>query len=371
MKLNILHTESSCGWGGQELRILGESEGFIAEGHKVTIVCPEHAPIYAAAQKRGIPVFPVPIERKNIKGLLAAYRWLKSNPPMIINTHSSTDSWLFTLASRWLSKRPAVVRSRHVSAPVHDNWPTTWLYAKGADYIVTTGDALRDYLTCQARFAKQKVVSIPTGLEINKYPPAEDKGRAKTLLGLPVDRPVIGKVAIMRDWKGHRYLVDAFAELLKSGKSAHLLLVGGGEEFENVQKQIADLGIGEHVTLTGTVDNVLDYLHAMDLFVLASYDNEGVPQSIMQAMLTGLPIVATDVGSVREIVVENKTGLMAPPKNVQAMTDAMRQMVSDRERLRTMGLNARQFGEERFSRELMVERMEKVFTEAYASLSDR
>ena len=108
-KLKIVHTESSCGWGGQEIRILTEAKGFLGRGHEVTLLCPEQAPIYEEAQQRNIPVVALPIARKKIKGLLAVRRWLKKNSIDIVNTHSSTDSWLMALASKMVANPPVLL----------------------------------------------------------------------------------------------------------------------------------------------------------------------------------------------------------------------------------------------------------------------
>ena len=96
--MKILHTESSCGWGGQEIRILTESAGLIARGHDVRIACPPEAPLATRAAHYGVPVVHAAIARKNLKGLLAMKRLLLAERFDVVNTHSSTDSWLAGLA---------------------------------------------------------------------------------------------------------------------------------------------------------------------------------------------------------------------------------------------------------------------------------
>lgn len=120
-KLHIVHTEASVGWGGQEIRILSEARGMLARGHKVTLLCPAQARIYAEAQKQGIPVEALPIGRKKLAGMLAMRKWLKQHPVDVINTHSSTDSWLAALACATLRHAPAIVRTRHISTPTPNN----------------------------------------------------------------------------------------------------------------------------------------------------------------------------------------------------------------------------------------------------------
>src|SRR2546430_17267812 len=92
--MKILHTESSCGWGGQEIRILDEAHGMSLRGHSVAIVAPREARIYGAALKRGLSAGALPIARKDLGGLLAMRRWLQGHPLGIVHSPSSAGSWL-------------------------------------------------------------------------------------------------------------------------------------------------------------------------------------------------------------------------------------------------------------------------------------
>ena len=92
--MKILHTEASCGWGGQEIRILEEARGLIERGHDVQLVCPPEARIFVEAARFGVPVTALPIARKRPGGVIALRYWLARHRPDVINTHSSTDSWL-------------------------------------------------------------------------------------------------------------------------------------------------------------------------------------------------------------------------------------------------------------------------------------
>jgi len=122
--MRILHTEASCGWGGQEIRILDEAQGMAARGHDVVIAAPREARIYDGALKRGLNAIVLPIARKNLAGVFALRHRFKVHPVDVVNTHSSTDSWLAALACATLRRAPAVVRTRHISASIPNNLPT-------------------------------------------------------------------------------------------------------------------------------------------------------------------------------------------------------------------------------------------------------
>lgn len=315
-KLHILHTEASCGWGGQEIRILTESKAFIANGHQITLICNEKSEIYTKAKALGMTTISLNIFKKRPASLLAVMSWLRMNAKNIdvINTHSSTDSWLFALANTILRTNIPIVRSRHISAPINQHYSTKWLYTKATSHIVTTGKKLKRTLIEENKYPEHMITSIPTGIDVNLFFP-QDKTICQQELGIPKDKFVIGIVATIRSWKGHEYLVDAFYGL--NNPEAYLVIVGDGPNKKRIEQQVSDLKLQDHVLFAGQQENICTWLNALDLFVLPSFANEGVPQSIMQAMLCKIPVISTDVGSVTEIVDNENTGLIANIKDAE------------------------------------------------------
>ncbi|MHB8667467.1 MAG: glycosyltransferase family 4 protein [Burkholderiales bacterium] len=361
--MHIVHTESSCGWGGQEIRVLEEAVGMLERGHRVSLLCPREAPIYAEAARRGVPAAAMPIARKGLRGIAAMRAWLAHNRSDVLNSHSSTDSWLAALALLRLSPRPALVRTRHISAAIPGNPATRWLYQSATRRIVTTGERLREQLIRDNRFRPESIVSVPTGIDLARYAPA-DKAQAKLRLGLDPAQPCIGIVATLRSWKGHRYLVEAYAGLARTG--ARLLIVGDGPGRDNLREQVARLGLSERVLMPGNQEDVTPWLQALDVFALPSYANEGVPQALMQAMAVGLPVISTPVGSIGELLRHEETGLMVPPQDVDALRAAIERLLADTELAQRLGGEARVWVLSRCSRERMLDRMEAVFREAAA-----
>ena len=356
--LRIVHTESSAGWGGQEIRILNETDGMIKRGHQVSVLAPRETKIFAEACQRNIPAVALPISSKGIRGVASLREWIKSNAVDVINTHSSTDSWLTALACATLQKSPPIVRTRHISAAVPSNWSTRWLYQTATRHIVTTGEALRQQLWRQNGFDQQRMTSIPTGIDTSYFIPG-DKAAARAILGLPPDKTLIGSIATLRSWKGHRFLVEAFAAL--ADDSMRLVIVGDGPQRENIIRQAEELGLSGKVVMPGNQSDVVPWLQALDVFVLASYANEGVPQALMQAMACGLPVVTTPVGSIPEIVVENQNAVFVPPQDHRAITTALEALLDDRALRDHLGTEARLKAISDFGLEEMLTRMETVF----------
>jgi glycosyltransferase involved in cell wall biosynthesis len=324
------------------------------------VACPAQARMTAEAARFGVPVVALPIEFKTIAGFRALRRWLASQAPDVVNTHSSADSWLTGLACATLKNPPAIVRTRHISAPVSGNVFNRWLYrqAKG---VVTTGESLRRHLLETLDLDPARVTSVPTGIDIERFAPA-DKTAGKIALGLDPQQKHLGIVATLRSWKGHLFLLDAFAQLKRP--ELHLLIVGEGPMRGPIEERIAALGIASHVTLAGQRSDPEHWLQAMDVFCLPSYANEGVPQAILQAMLCGLPIVTTPVGAILEAVSDNDTALIVPPKNAAALAAAIGRLLDDRALAAKLGAEARRIASADFSREAMLDRMEIVFKKA-------
>ncbi len=356
--MRILHTESSCGWGGQELRILAESQGLIGRGHSVVVAAPAQSRVLSEARQRGIGTVALPIARKNLAGLASLYCWLKANPVEVVNTHSSTDSWLTALACTMLKNPPPIVRTRHISAPVPGNLATRWLYGSASTHVVTTGEYLRRQLIEGNGMMPDRVTSVPTGIDVQHFIPG-DRHAARKALGLPRDSCLIGVVATLRSWKGHRFLLEAFAEI--PGKDCLLVVVGDGPQRASLEWLAARLRIEERVRFCGDQTDVLPWLQALDMFALPSYANEGLPQALVQAMLCALPCITTGVGSIGEAAVPEETALVVPPQNAAALRSALQRLIGEPALRRELGAAARKWCAARFGFESMLDSMERIF----------
>jgi glycosyltransferase involved in cell wall biosynthesis len=371
--LHIVHTESSTGWGGQELRILAEARGMLDRGHRVTLIAPVAARIFADASRFRVPVTALPIERKRLGGVGALRDWLMKHPCDVVNTHSSTDSWLVALAWASLRKPPAIVRTRHISAPVPDNIASRWLYRDAASRVVTTGESLRTQLIARLSMNPERVVSIPTGIDTAAFrpPTLRERTMARNAIGVDPATLVVGIVATLRSWKGHRYLIEGFAAALKSPgvPKMKLVVVGDGPQREALTALVDKLGIKAQVRFGGNQPNVIPWLHALDLFALPSYANEGVPQAILQAMACGVPVITTDAGAIDEVAyagpdLERATARIVRKEHPDDLRDAILALANDSRQRDLIARNALALVRERHGIDGMLDRMETVFRTA-------
>jgi len=361
--LRILHTESSLGWGGQEIRILTEARGVARRGHDVVIAAPAEARIFAEAPAYGVQIVPLPIARKGLPGLAALRRFLAERHFDVANTHSSTDSWLMALTGALGGCVPPIVRTRHISSPVPRNAATRWLYGRAA-HIVTTGEKLRSQVIEETGVDAARVVSIPTGIDLAHFAPGE-RGGARAALGLPAAAKIVGIVATLRSWKGHRFLLEAFA--LMARVDTVLVVVGDGPVREATERQALELGIADRVRFVGNQKDVAPWLRSFDVFCLPSYANEGVPQALAQAMACALPVVSTPVGSIEELVSDGRTGVLVPPEDARAIARALGALLDDPARARALGAAALEHARARLGEATMIDAMIGVFSRARAA----
>lgn len=360
--MRIVHTEASLGWGGQEIRILTEARGLIRRGHDVRILCPDTAQIYAAASDYGVPVTALPIYRKRLPDFFALRRWLVENGRQVdvINTHSSTDSWLAALAARTLRDTPPIVRTRHLSTVVNRSRGTRWLYEKGCTHVVVTGEKLKEQLVNHNGFPADHFTSIPTGIDTDRFRPRE-RLAARSALDLDPEGIYIGILATLRDWKGHTVLFEALAALRSRWPGLRLLVIGDGPYRDRLDIRAEALGISDLIDFVGHRLDPEAWLNAVNVFALPSWGDEGVSQALMQAMASALPIVTTPVGSLTEVIHHESTGLIVPPRDAEALAGAIERLLADAALSRRLGEAARDLAVERCGVERMLDRMEHIF----------
>jgi glycosyltransferase involved in cell wall biosynthesis len=174
-------------------------------------------------------------------------------------------------------------------------------------------------------------------------------------------RPAIGCAARLEDQKRLDLLLAAVASL----PSVHVVLVGDGSRREDLARQAETLGIADRVQFVGWVDDARPYVAGLDAFVLPSRD-ESFPLTIVEAMLAGTTVVATDVGSVSEAVIDGQTGLLVPPGNVAALTNAIARVLDEPGLSSRLAAGARALAQERFTATAMARAYDQLWREILA-----
>ena len=354
--LTILHTEASPGWGGQEIRILSEASVFAKGGFRVLIACQPNAPLGREAQRRGLTVRHMAMRgAADVRACWRLRRLMRTEAVDLVHTHSSIDAWLAGFAAK--SLHLPVVRSRHVSIPVKRR--RNFVYNVLCDRIISSGDAIREVLVT-AGVDAGKIVAIPAGVDTAQFHPAVSGTAVRREFG--INGPVIGTVAMVRYAKGHRVLLRAMPEILRSEPRAVFLWVGDGVGRVALQQEVAEAGMQAKVHMVGFREDIPACLAAMDMVVLPSLRSDGVPQVIIQALAMRKPVVASAVGGIPEVIQHQRTGVLVPPNDPQALADAVVRLLRDPQSAATWAQTGGQLIDSHYGLEHMIDRTAAVYT---------
>lgn len=285
-------------------------------------------------------------------------RLLRRIGPAIV--HSRNWSTFDAIPAARLARVPWVVHGEHgrdIADPEGRNPRRNRLrrvFAPLVDRIVTVSDDLRRWLVDRVRIPTRKVMTIPNGVDVSRFRPG-DPAAARAALGLPMNNLVVGTVGRLDPVKGQATLLRAFARLRSLGADhgAILLIAGDGPCRDELTALTVSMGLDGHVHFLGERHDIPEVLQAMDAFVLPSVA-EGSSNTLLEAMATGLPVLATRVGGSPELVDNGVSGILVPPRDPQALTEAIGTYLRD-PRLRELhGASARQrtvacFGLERMT----------------------
>jgi glycosyltransferase involved in cell wall biosynthesis len=234
--------------------------------------------------------------------------------------------------------------------------------ARFTDLSLAVSQGVKDYLLKEIGLDPGKIRVVPNGVDIAAIDAARPGAEVRRELGLPDTLPVIGLVGRMDHWgKGHKELFTAMAQL-QERYPCHALIVGGGRREDEVKQMAENLGIAGQVHFLGSRRDVFDLLQAMDIFVLPSY-SEGLSLALLEAMAAGLPVIATAVGGNPEVVTDSITGLLIPPRNANALAEAMERLLANPAEAKDLGGNARRHVEANYSLEGLGREINEIYGE--------
>jgi len=227
--------------------------------------------------------------------------------------------------------------------------------------VIAISDAVKNHLQTDLKVKPEKIELIYNGLDIGKYPQynTEQITESKKWIGLKPGA-VIGNIARLSDVKGQSYLIEAFSEVTKRFPDAQLLFVGDGKIKEELLAKVSELGLSKNVIFIPSIQDTSSVLALMDVFVMCSLA-EGLGLSIMEAQGMGVPVIATRVGGIPELVKDNQTGILVGPQDSASIAKAIISLLEDRQSARQLGVNAQKNIRENFTLENMITKTEKVY----------
>ncbi|MGI5819686.1 MAG: glycosyltransferase family 4 protein [Armatimonadota bacterium] len=355
--LTVLTIITPARYSGAERVAVYLAEGLQCRGHRVVFACKHNEQLLEALEKRGIEAHPLPISGKgNLMApfLLAWFaEWVGAD---VIHTHLSTASLWGAVAGK-LTGIPTI-------ASVHAlNIKTCYVYS---DMLATCSEGVRQHMIAQG-IPGERIEVMYNGLSPRQFEDIPPKRAVRDELDLPHDVPVIGEVAHLSPRKGQTHLLDAVVRLLERWPALICLLVGEGEDREALEARVAELGIEDHVRLTGYRPDARRIMMAMDVVVLPSVAIEGLGIALIEGAFVGKPVVGSDAPGIREALVDGSTGLLAPPGDAEALAGAIGQILENPTLAREMGRRGQERAESMFTLDHMVSRAEELYRRLLAN----
>lgn len=358
--MHILHTESSSGWGGQEIRILNESIGLRKRGHEIFIAVEKGGGLAAKARAQGFIVYELKFKKSMLFLTLLQLLWvIKKHKIDCVNTHSSMDAWIGGFAARIARKK--IVRTRHLSTPIRKGLNSRLLYKVLADQVVTTSQKMVPIICDQANISPSLCRSIPTGVDQDKLKITQEAVKKfRDGLGLKEEDFLVGTACFVRSWKGIKDMMQA-AHLLKKFPQIKWVIIGGGyvDQYKDFAKE---LELDDTLFFTGHLEIPYSAIASLDLFLLLSTAHEGVSQASLQAAYLERPLITTNIGGLPEISIPGYTGFIVSPFSPQEVAKAVLHAYQNPEERKILGKNAKKLVEEKFMFLHTLDNMEKVFT---------
>lgn len=355
--IKIIHTEESPHtFAGQEKRVLSELIGLRERGYRVALACKEKSPLKEEAEKCSIKVYTLSFNNLfDIKSILQLIRILRKEKFDIINTHSSVDSWIGGIAAK-LARTPVLIRTRHSDRPIRRDVRHFIHYLP--DIYVTCGETMRKKLIEKYGFPEGKTISIPSGISEDFFHIKREPD-VKSRYGLDRDTKVITSIGRLCREKGHETTISAIKSVIKYFPNTKFLFVGDGGRRKKLEEKISSLGVDQYVLFTGFIRDVKEIFSFSDVMVLSSW-SEGLPQSLLQAMASGVPVVATKVGGVPEIVIDGKTGILVNPGDSQGLSEGIIKILKNSDITSEFVKNARELVKNKYTITHMLDKTEEL-----------
>lgn len=366
--IRVLHTNFHLGWGGQAARVFYLCRTLSRMGVDVTVAAPAGSVLVEKCRDAGIRVLDDVRFSKGFRPIdflhdvLSIRRLLVSKKTDILHTHGSQDTWSGCVAASLLSRRPAIVRTRHNTFPVQYSFVNRVLHRRLLDWLIIVSDSV---LTRYDKFLqagilkRERISTIHSCIQVDRFDPRKlDRASIRAALEMPLEAAVILVAARLAREKGHIYLLKAFASIASEFPEAILLISGEGNQERVLKEATVELGIAERVRFLGFREDVPALLAAADISVLPSIDCDASSASIKEAMAMERPVIATRIGGAAEIIEDGTDGIIVPPGDVAALSDALRGLLREPSLGQALGRAARakvvvRFTEERLAQETM------------------
>jgi sugar transferase (PEP-CTERM/EpsH1 system associated) len=366
-KIKIAHVTGWLHFAGKENGIVNLVNGldpeifenyiftFVKGGPLTQRICPERCRVVELGDKLGGDY------RLYFK-LAKAFRQHRIH---IAHTHSWATLLEGVIGAK-LARVPIIIHGEHgtIKADSQLHVYLQHLIWRITDQVLSVSDELRQRLHTTFGFPESRVHVITNGVDLSRFDLSRNGVDYKARLDLPPSAVAFGTVGRLVPVKAYPILLKASKLVFKEFPHAYLLIVGEGPLYDDLTQMAREYNMVDRVRFLGWRQDVPEILRALDLYVLAS-ESEGMSNTILEAMASGLPVVATAVGGNPELVADGETGLLVPPNHPRALAAAITKLLQDSPRRKNMGQLGRQCALEKFSLETMVRNYANLYLETF------
>ena len=369
--IKVLEMIDDATIGGGQQHLLWLAESLDGSRFEVAVACEGRGYLVDELNKRGIPVYALSIaNRLSFRSLAQCWRLMKLLAPDVLHTHGGTAGFYGRLISRITPVR-AVVHTYHGLHYLHSDSRAKKLLHRFVDHVLLR---FTDRIICVSEgdfdlgvrwgiVNPTAAMVIRNGIDIARYSryayPETSTQRRNARIG----QTIVGTIGRLHVQKGQIYLLEAARLVLNKYPSTIFQIIGTGELERQLKEKAIELGIADHVQFLGARTDVPDLLAAMDLFVLPSLW-EGQPITLMEAMASCTPIIATDIDGISEMIEPSRDGLLVPAGNASDLADAIALLLSDS----SLAQKLSQHAFDKVVREFDIRKMVRLTEETYTSL---
>jgi len=342
------------------------------ESFDLSLVVGNEGYLTAAAARYGVEVTILPELRREISPLNDALalarlsKFIKGQAFDLVHTHSTKAGFIGRIASK-LAGVPIVVHTVH-GLPFHD-FNGSWrnhvyklaerLAGKMSDCLICVSEKDRILAIKEGMVPDVRAVTIPPGIDLDRYRP-DLRTSAREQLGLQPSGRIVGMIARLDTQKAPEDFLLAAERVLERLPDVTFLLVGDGKLRPHLLQLVRAKNLSSRFILAGARTEIPEILSILDVFVLPSLW-EGLPITILEAMAMAKPVIATAIPGNMEIVKDNVTGLLVPPRNPQRLSEAIISLLSDQDRAKMMGQEARKLIQDRYDSKRMTARIQELY----------
>ncbi len=363
--MSLFHIDAGREWrGGQRQSLLLVRE-LVRRGYPVQFIVQPHSPLHEKALAENLPVWP--LRMRSEFGLVAALRLarrMKKKGCVLAHFHDAHGASVGSAAAG-LAGVPLRVIARRVDFPLKKNFLSRRKYFRKVDAVIAISEGVKRVLV-QSGLDPARVSVVPSGIDFSVHKTGLPRDYLHKECGFEPGDYLVGIVAQLEDHKGHRYLIEAANILKEKTRKVKIVVVGEGSLRMELTKQAQPLNVKDLVYFMGFRADIPRILASLDLFVLSSH-LEGLGSSIMDAMACRLPVVATRTGGIPELVKNGETGLLVPPRNPEALAEAILTLYRDKRQAARLAQAGYDFIHERFSAEAMAEKTLAVYDKIAAA----